>query len=130
MNQRREFTDRGKSLIFDRVTEASSKAHGTEHAQLVFCKALMGLADGANDAAIQVFAPTHIVQHLAGIGIEEKAVDGEIAALHVHARVFRELHFVRMAAVRISTVTAEGWHFNGVIVAPAFSLIANITPLK
>src|SRR5579864_495956 len=79
----------------------------------------MGLADSANDALLQVFASAHVVKDFAGIGIEQQAVDGEVAALHVHARIFGELDFVRMAAVRVSTVTAEGGNFNGVVGALA-----------
>ena len=68
----------------------------------------------------KIFAAANVVQHLAGIGIEQQAVDGEVAALHVHARVFGELNFIGMAAVRVSAVTAEGSDFNGVVVAFAF----------
>src|SRR5579871_1782386 len=115
MDLRSEFTDGSKGLRFDRVAEAGGKAHGAKHAQLVFREPLMGLADSANDALLQVFASADVVQDFARIGIEQKAVDGEVAALHVHARILGELDFVRMAAVRISAVTAEGCDLNGVI---------------
>ncbi len=120
MDLRSKLTDGSKSLLVDGVAKAGGKAHGPKHAQLVLRESLMGLADRADDALLQVFAPAHVVEHFAGVGIEQKAVDGEVAALHVHAGVFGELDFIRMAAVRISAVTAEGRDFNGVVVALAF----------
>src|SRR5579864_588446 len=124
MDLRGEFTDGGEGLRFNRVAEAGGKAHGAEHAQLVFRESLMGLADGADDALLQVFASAHVVKDFARIGIKQQAVDGEVAALHVHTRVFGELDFVRMAAVRVSTVTAEGGDLDGVVGALAFCVVA------
>ena len=69
-------------------------------------------------------AAAHVVQHFACIGIKQQAVDGEVAALHVHARVFGELHFVRMTSVRVSAVAAESCDFNGVVVRLAFCSVA------
>ena len=72
----------------------------------------------------KIFAAADVVQHFAGIRIEQQAVDGKVAALHVEARVFGELNFIRMATVRVSAVTAEGCNFNGVVVRHAILIIA------
>src|SRR6185312_7381220 len=100
------------------------KADGAEHAQLVFCKALMSLTDGADNPVLQIFAAVHVVEDFTSIGIKQQAVDGKVAALHVKACVLGELNFIGMPAVRISTVAAKSCNFNGVVVAFAFWIIA------
>src|SRR5581483_919434 len=96
----------------DGVAEAGRKAHGAHHAQLVFGEAAVRRADGADDAGAQVGAPADIVQHFLGNGIEQQAVDGEVAALHVFARIGGVGDFVGMPAVGIQAVAAEGGDFD------------------
>jgi hypothetical protein len=43
--------------------EAGSEAHGAQHAQVVFFKAQLGLADSANDAGIDVSQAAHVIDH-------------------------------------------------------------------
>jgi hypothetical protein len=61
---------------------------------------------------LQVFAAADKVQNLVGGGIEHHAVDGEIAALHIFARVFRETNFIGMTTIGVTYVGAEGCYFD------------------
>jgi hypothetical protein len=45
--------------------EARGKAHGAQHAQVVFFKALAGRADGADEMPLQVAAAADVVEQLA-----------------------------------------------------------------
>ena len=40
--------------------------------------------------------------------IEQHAVDGEVAALHIFARIAAEAHLIRMAAVGVADIAAKG----------------------
>ena len=50
----------------DGVAEARREAHRAHHAQLVFAKTQLGLADGAHEASPQILAPANEIEHLAG----------------------------------------------------------------
>ena len=75
-------------------------------------KALLGIADGPHHAALQVGAALHVIQNLAVLRIEHQAVDGEIAAQHVGARVGFEMHGAGAAAIGVLAVAAEGRDFH------------------
>ncbi len=97
----------------DRVIETRRKTHGAEHAKFIFGKAAFGIADGAHDSGLQIVAASDEIQNPVGgciehQGIEHHAIDGEIAALHVFARVFAEANFVGMTAIGVAYVRAEG----------------------
>ena len=79
---------------------------------MVFAKARVGIADGADHAALQVAAPVDEVQHVARVRIHHQAVDGEIAAQHVLARIGLEANLFGMAAVDVIVIAAKGGHFH------------------
>ena len=50
--------------------EPRGEADGANHAQLVLGEAMFGLADGADNAGLQVIAPANEIQNFVGVGIE------------------------------------------------------------
>ena len=63
VNARRERADGGESGGFDLEPEARGKAHGAQQAQLVFFEALLGVADGADDAGIEIGEAADVVEY-------------------------------------------------------------------
>ena len=81
--------------------------HGAQQPQLVLFHALPGVADRAQHAGLQVGHAADVVDHRAGRGVLEQAVDREVPAAGV--RLGRaEPHRVRPAAVGIALLLAEG----------------------
>ena len=76
---------------FDRETEPRGEADGAQQAQMVLAEARVGIADGAHQRGSEIGAASNVIQHCAGLGIHQQAVDGEIAAQHVLARVALEV---------------------------------------
>ena len=121
---RREAADGFHGRGVDGVSEARGKAHGAQHAQLVLGEALLRRADGAHQAALQVAPAFDVVEQLAvrsvgmrGERIEQQAVDGEVAPLHVMLRRGGVAHRVGMAAVEIGSVGAEGGDLDVALIA-------------
>ena len=87
-DSRGELADGAFGFRFDGEVETGGEADGAEHAQLVFFKAAMGLADGADDAVAEIVFAADVVEdgggEIAGLamedGVEHHAVDGEVAA--------------------------------------------------
>ena len=96
----------GERLLVDREIEPGGKANGAEHPQLVFGDAGQRIANGADDAALQIRLAADVVDHLLGERVEEQAVDREVAALGVVLGV-GERHRVGMPAVAVGGVAAE-----------------------
>ena len=97
----------------DRVFEARGKADGAQHTQLIFAKAPFGIADGTNQLALEIFAAADEVEHAVVVErVHEQAVDGEIAALYVFARIGAVGNLVRMAAIGVDAIIAEGRNFD------------------
>ena len=92
----------------DRKIEAGGEADGAEHAQVVLAEPLVGVADGADHAALQILASFDEVQNLAAVRVHHEAVDREIAALNVLARIALEMDQRGTAAVGVVVVAAEG----------------------
>ena len=65
VNLRAQFENGAEGSFVNAVAKAGGEAHRPQHAQLVFHEALAGIADGANDAALQVFVSAYVVEHLA-----------------------------------------------------------------
>ena len=103
--------DRGGRLRIDRKAERGGKADRAEHPQLVFAKPQSRRTDRPDQAVLQVLLPADEVDHLAVDGVEEHAVDGEIAAGGVFAGG-TEGDVIGMAAVAVFRVLAEGGHFD------------------
>src|SRR5215472_5683111 len=122
VNLRRQLADGGESPGVNRVSETCVKAPGAQHAQLVFGEAGVGLANGADGAALDVSLAPNVVQDFFGIWIEQQAVDGEVAPLQVKADILGKTYLVRMAAVRVGAVAAESCDLGGKVGACAVNL--------
>ncbi len=70
---------RGQGCGFDLEIKLGGEAHGPQEAQMVLGKAFGGRTDGAKQFRAQIFFATDPVVQLSGDGVEEQAVDGEIA---------------------------------------------------
>ena len=77
-------------------------------------KALLRIADGANDARLQIGEATDIIDHLdtrnpgmASAGIQQQSVDGEIAAQHILLRVRFKHYSSGMPAVGVGMIAAK-----------------------
>ena len=79
---------------------------------MVLGEAHLGVADGADQPGVKVRAAAHEIEHLSGQGVLEQGIDGEVAALHVEARIGFELHLARMTAIVVGVFAAEGGHLN------------------
>ena len=62
--------------------------------------------------APQIVAAAGKVQNFARVRIEHQGVDGEVAAQSVLARIGFKLHRVRVAAIGVRTIAAEGGHLH------------------
>ena len=108
-------------MWLDFEVEAGGETDGAEHTELVFGEAKGGVADGAEDFGGEVSAAVYVVEcggcRVAGLfedgGVEEHAVDGEVAAEDVFAGVGGEADGVGAAAVGVGSVVAEGGDFGG-----------------
>src|SRR5207248_3715774 len=88
---RRQLLNCFHGLGINSICEAGGKAHRAQHAELIFGKAAMRLADGADDAGLEVTTPPDKVEDLIVIQrIEQQAVDGEITPLHIFFGVSAE----------------------------------------
>ena len=89
-------------LRLDGVAEACSEAYGTQHSQLVFAEAALGVADGTNDFRVGIGAATHVVEHTIIVqGIEQESINSEVAALDIFLGGLAETDFVGMSAVGV-----------------------------
>ena len=97
----------------------SREAHTAQHPQLVLAKAIVRIADGAKQLRRQVGPPTHQVKHSTLVycregpcnhersGVEQHAVDREIAPHHIFGRVGRKAHRLWPASIQIGSIVAE-----------------------
>lgn len=104
--------DGGGGFGLDIEREAGGEADGAEEAEVVFGEAGGGVADGADEFVVEVVAAVDEVEDLVGAGIEEEAVDGEVAAGGVAGGVCFELDGLGMAAVGVRSIGAEGGDFD------------------
>ena len=63
LNTRSQGTDRAFCFCFQVKAEARGEAHRAQHAQMVFLKALLGAADGADHAGIEIGEPANAIEH-------------------------------------------------------------------
>ena len=77
----------------------------------------------------EIVLPAHVVENFVFDRIKQHAVDGEIATLHILARIAAKADLIRMPAVRITNVTAEGCNLNTgfVVVSQGECLVYNDT---
>ena len=104
--------DRFERALFNGETEPRGEAHGTKKAQMILPKARLRIADRADDAGLQIRPPVGVIQHLARIRIEQQGVNGEVAPLHVLARVLLEANALGMPPVTILQIAAKGGYLN------------------
>ena len=112
VNLSRLLLDRFESCRLDLVVKAGREADRSQHAELVFGKAMFGFTNGSDDSGFQILLPTDVVKDLVGQGIEQQAVDSEITAKHIFPRIFAKAHFVGMAAIAVSNVRAKRGDLN------------------
>jgi dienelactone hydrolase len=92
--------------------EAGGETHGAQHAQVIFLKPLLRVADGADAALFDVAAAFHEVEHLAGSWVHQQGVYGEIATPHIAPDIVFKLDAVGMSAVSVGSIAAEGGHLH------------------
>jgi hypothetical protein len=110
-----ELADGALGFGIDGEVEARGKADGAEHAQLVFFKTAMRLADGADDAGAEIALAADVIENsggeIAGLpvehGVEHHAVDGEVTTENVFAGARGEAHLGGVAAVEVGYVRAK-----------------------
>src|SRR5690242_2295210 len=112
MNVVREALDGREGVRIDRVSKARREADRSQHAQLVFRKAPLGIANRANYMSLEILATADEIQDFIVDGIEQKAVDGEVAPLDVFLRRLAEANFVRMAAIAVTDVASKCGNLN------------------
>src|SRR5207249_760448 len=89
------------------------ESHRAQHAQFIFSKTQLWLADRADDSSVQILSPTNKIEHFVLEGVQQQAVDGEIAALNVLAGILAEPYLIGMAAVGIADIRTEGCDLDG-----------------
>src|SRR5579864_4607022 len=112
MNLGCELPDRSESCRLNRVLKTRGEPDCAQHAQCVFAKAKCGISNCTNNFCIEVLPPADKIQHFVLHRIEQQAVNGEVAALNIFARITAETDFIGMAAVGISHITTKRRHFN------------------
>ncbi len=108
-----------KRARLDLKTEPGRKAHRPQHAQLVFLKAPCRFADRTHNARLEVAKTidkikdgcAHVSPARELHGVEQHAVDGEVAAEDVLPGGASVMDGVWPAAIAIAAVTAEGSDF-------------------
>ena len=113
----------------DGETEPGGESDAAEHAELVLGEAEFGRADGADELLGEVFAAANEVEDggvvdlrcIWGVGdlrgVEQHAVDGEVAALDVFAGGGCEADGVGAAAVEVGSVVTERGDLGGGVFA-------------
>lgn len=110
-----------KRARLDRKLQSRREPHRAQHAELVFFETLRGIADGAQKSCLQVISAAYKVQNaifeaVAGFicqRIQQQAVDGEVPAENVFARIGRKAHRIGAAAIAVHTVVAKGRNLGG-----------------
>jgi len=86
----------------------SGETNRPQHTQMVLAKTGPGVADGAHNAGRKSSRPPVKSSTSPECGSSSNAFDGEIAAQHIPAGIRLELDPLRMAAVAIGVIAAEG----------------------
>ena len=91
----------------DRESGAQGETHGPQETEGVFLEALPGNSDRAHDSGLEVGPSAHEVEDLAGGGILEEAVDGEVAPAGIDFCI-GERHGLGVTPVAVGAIRAEG----------------------
>ncbi len=103
----RAFPQRGIGGGFDGEADARGESNGTQQAQAVLGEARLRIADGADDACLEIRHAADVVDDFAGFRHFKQSVDGEVPPPRVFLRR-RERHRFRAAAVAVAAIGAEG----------------------
>ncbi len=103
---------RPKRCGFDFESETCGESHRAHHAEFIFSKTAVGLADGSNDFRFEVSLPAHEIEHLSRVVAHQQPVDGKVAALNVLLRRLRINHTVRVPAITVAHVRAKRGNFD------------------
>ncbi len=87
--------------------EAGGEADGAQHPEMILFEPREWVADGADNAAVEVVAAADEIDNNVGFGIEKESVDGEIAAQNVGLGAGLEADRLRSAAIEITAVGAK-----------------------
>jgi hypothetical protein len=117
--------DGAEGLGFDGEAEAGGEADRAQHAKPIFFKTQGRVADGADGFGGEIGSTADQIEDggveiaiaLEAGDVEEHAVDGEVAAEDVFARVKRKADGVGPATVTIGSVVAEGGDFDSGLLA-------------
>ena len=90
----------------------AAKRTARQHAQVIFLKAPLRVADGANDAGGEVGAAFDEIENFVGERILHQAVDGEVAAPGVQSGILLKVNLIGTAAIRVDAFAAKGGDFN------------------
>src|SRR5437762_2548952 len=86
-----------------RATKSRRLADIMQQTQFVFGKAATGIANGTDDCSADVIASANVVEHAVVLvlfqRIEQHAIYGEVAALHIFGGRLGKTDFVGMATV-------------------------------
>jgi hypothetical protein len=102
---------------FNVEVETSGETNGAEGAEVVFFEPLVGIADGADDALVDVGQAVDVVDDVIARavggegGVEEEGVDGEVSSLGVVLGV-REGDVVGPTSIGVGPIGAEGGDFD------------------
>src|SRR6185437_10118477 len=108
--------NRAQSFVLNFKCKPRRESNCSQHAQLVFRKTLAGVTDGANDSPMQVFPAANKIENrildisgrIEPRGIEQHAVDGEVAQKNILLGKFRVGDRLGPAAILVGPVVAEG----------------------
>lgn len=101
--------DRCLSSRFDLKIKAGRKPHRSQHAQLIFLKALLSIADRPHQPRAEISAPANVVEyrriHISrlpqDLRIEQHPIEGEVASLHIFFGAIGEPHRFRPSPICI-----------------------------
>ncbi|MDD5200171.1 MAG: hypothetical protein PHC88_10265 [Terrimicrobiaceae bacterium] len=107
MDLRRARADGIPGAGLDLEPQPRGKTNSAQQSQTVLREALRGIADGPDDAGVEVGAPADEIQHLLGRGVVKKAVHCEVAPAGVALGVGKG-HGGRVASVEVFAIGTEG----------------------
>ena len=103
IEQRRALGKRTLGLGLNHKVQTAGKAHRTQHAQGVLVKATLGIADSANQLALQVTLAVVAVDKPA-LGMPGHGIDGKVAARQIVLERGGTLDALRMAPIGIEAI--------------------------
>ena len=103
IEQRRALGKRTLGLGLNHKVQTAGKAHRTQHAQGVLVKATLGIADSANQLALQVTLAVVAVDKPA-LGMPGHGIDGKVAARQIVLERGGTLHTLGMTTIGVKAI--------------------------